>query len=101
MRVNATGDRMMLGRLMSRFCVNGMVNLPTWVTRKNPPTMPNGHPKIDSAMLASGLLTDFIRLRAAMKLSGMARIVPSVVANKARKTVSTIFSQVSLAVMVN
>ncbi len=62
--------------------------------------MPIGQPKMESAILANGLLTGFIRLRAAMKLSGMARRVPKVVASKARKTVSMIFSQVSWAVLV-
>ena len=52
-------------------------------------------------MLVSGLLTDFIRLRAAMKLRGMARIVPRVVASNARNTVSMILFHVSRAVWVN
>jgi hypothetical protein len=73
---------------------------PMRLTTRKPIATPMGHPKRESETLVSGLRTGFMRLRAAMKLSGMARRVPSVVASNARKTVSMIFSQVTFAVSV-
>ena len=62
--------------------------------------MPAGQAKMEREMLVSGLRTSFIRLRAAKKLTGIARAVPRVVASNARNTVSMIFPQVSSAVCV-
>ncbi len=61
--------------------------------------MPIGQPNTERATLVNGLRTDFIRLRAAMKLRGKARMVPRVVAKRAMNTVSIIKSQVSSAVL--
>src|SRR3972149_1475229 len=59
--------------------------------------MPNGISSRLSAIDIKGLFTSFIRFFAATKDKGMANNVPKVVAKSARKTVSTILSQVSMA----
>src|SRR5687767_11277693 len=53
--------------------------------------MPTGHPKMDRAILASGLLTDLIKLRAATKLRGIARKVPKVVAISQKHSFDNLF----------
>ena len=73
------------------------LRLPIQLAACSPSQMPSGQPKIESATLASGLFTSFIKLRAATKLIGTERMVPTVVASSARKTVSMILSQVSRA----
>jgi hypothetical protein len=49
---------------------------------------------MDSATLVKGLLMGAIIFLAARKLRGIAKMTPNVVARRARKTVSTILSQV-------
>src|SRR5690349_16932841 len=94
------GIRIMTRILIGILVLNGALRLSTQRTIQYPNTMPIGQPKMESAILARGLRTGFIKLRAAIKLRGMARKVPNVVANRARKTVSTIFFHVSYAVRV-
>ena len=79
-----------------------------WITKDlnvnavcSPIRMPSGHPIVENATFVSELFWLLIRLRAAKKLTGIAKRVPNVVASRARKTVSMILSQVLLATSEN